>query len=116
MSQYKTYDAKGLREDLTDVIYDISPTDTPIMSSICKTSARAVYHEWQTDNLASATTANAAVEGATASEAVLNPTVRLGNYTQIVQKTIMISGTLEAVDKAGRKSEKALNEYFRAAA
>ena len=107
MSQYKTYDAKGLREDLTDVIYDISPTDTPIMSSIGKTSARAVYHEWQTDNLASATTANAAVEGATASEAVLNPTVRLGNYTQIVQKTIMISGTLEAVDKAGRKSEKA---------
>ena len=107
MSQYKTYDARGLREDLTDVIYDISPTDTPIMSSIGKGKATAVYHEWQTDNLASATTANAAVEGATATEAVLSPTVRLGNYTQIVQKTIMISGTLEQVNKAGRKSEKA---------
>jgi hypothetical protein len=107
MSQYKTYDARGLREDLTDVIYDISPTETPIMSSIGKGKASAVYHEWQTDNLASATTANAAVEGATATEAVLSPTVRLGNYTQIVQKTVMISGTLEAVDKAGRKSEKA---------
>jgi hypothetical protein len=107
MSQYKTYDARGLREDLTDVIYDISPTDTPIMSSIGKGKASAVYHEWQTDNLASATTGNAAVEGATATEAVLSPTVRLGNYTQIVQKTVMISGTLDAVDKAGRKSEKA---------
>ena len=107
MAQYKTYDARGLREDLTDVIYDISPTDTPIMSSIGKGKATAVYHEWQTDSLAAATTGNAAVEGATATEASLSPTTRLGNYTQIVQKTIMISGTLEAVDKAGRKSEKA---------
>lgn len=107
MAQYKTYDARGLREDLTDVIYDISPTDTPIMSSIGKGKATAVYHEWQTDSLAAATTGNAAVEGATATEASLSPTTRLGNYTQIVQKTVMISGTLEAVDKAGRKSEKA---------
>jgi hypothetical protein len=107
MAQYKTYDARGLREDLTDVIYDISPTDTPIMSSIGKGKATAVYHEWQTDSLAAATTGNAAVEGATATEADLSPTTRLGNYTQIVQKTVMISGTLEAVDKAGRKSEKA---------
>jgi hypothetical protein len=107
MAQYKTYDAAGLREDLTDVIYDISPTDTPIMSSIGKGKATAVYHEWQTDSLAAATTGNAAVEGATATEADLSPTTRLGNYTQIVQKTVMISGTLEAVDKAGRKSEKA---------
>lgn len=107
MAQYKTYDAVGLREDLTDVIYDISPTDTPIMSSIGKGKATAVYHEWQTDSLAAATTGNAAVEGATATEADLSPTTRLGNYTQIVQKTIMISGTLQSVDKAGRKSEKA---------
>jgi len=97
----------GLREDLTDVIYDISPQDTPIMSSIGKTNARAVYHEWQTDSLAAATTANALVEGADATDASVSPTTRLGNYTQIVGKTIRVSGTLESVDKAGRKSEKA---------
>jgi hypothetical protein len=107
MAQYKTYDAQGLREDLTDIIYDISPTDTPIMSSIGKGKASATFHEWQTDSLAAATTGNAAVEGATATEATLAPTTRLGNNTQIVQKTIMVSGTLDAVNKAGRKSEKA---------
>jgi hypothetical protein len=77
------------------------------MSSIGKTKATAVYHEWQTDSLAANTTANALVEGATASDITVSPTTRLGNYTQIVGKTVMVSGTLEAVDKAGRKSEKA---------
>jgi hypothetical protein len=109
MATYQTYTAIGQREDLSDVIYNISPTDTPIMSSIGKTKATAVYHEWQTDSLAAATVANAAVEGDDATDATLSPTVRVGNYTQIVQKTIKISGTLEAVDKAGRRSEKAYN-------
>ena len=107
MAIYNAYDAIGLREDLTDVIYDISPTETPFMSSIGKTKATAVFHEWQTDSLSAATTNNAAVEGADASDATLSPTVRLGNYTQILQKTIKVSGTLDAVNKAGRKSEKA---------
>ena len=107
MPTFTRFDAIGAREDLVDVIYDISPQDTPIMSSIGKTKASAVYHEWQTDTLAAATTANAAVEGADATAATLSPTTRVGNYTQIVQKTVQVSGTLEAVDKAGRKSEKA---------
>jgi hypothetical protein len=107
MPTFTRFDAIGAREDLVDVIYDISPQDTPIMSSIGKTKATAVYHEWQTDSLAAATTANAAVEGADATAATLSPTTRVGNYSQIVQKTIQISGTLESVDKAGRKSEKA---------
>lgn len=107
MAIYNAHDAKGLREDLADVIYDISPTDTPFQSSVGRTKATAVYHEWQTDSLAAATTNNAAVEGADASDATLSPTVRLGNYTQILQKTIKVSGTLDAVNKAGRKSEKA---------
>ena len=77
------------------------------MSSIGKSKATGVYHEWQTDSLAAATTSNALVEGASASEATISPTTRLGNYTQIVGKTVMVSGTLEAVDKAGRKSEMA---------
>ena len=107
MATYQTYTAIGQRDDLSDVIYDISPTDTPVMSTLARGKATAVYHEWQTDSLAAATTANAAVEGADASDATMSPTVRLGNYTQIVQKTIKISGTLDSVDKAGRKSEKA---------
>ena len=107
MAIYNAYDAIGQREDLTDIIYDISPTETPFMSSIGKTKATAVYHEWQTDSLAAATTNNAAVEGADASDATLSPTTRLGNYTQILQKTIKVSGTLDTVNKAGRKSEKA---------
>jgi hypothetical protein len=107
MATYQTYTAIGQREDLSDVIYDISPTDTPLLNTLARSKATAVYHEWQTDSLAAATTANAAVEGADASDATMSPTTRLGNYCQIVQKTIKISGTLESVDKAGRKSEKA---------
>ena len=107
MPTFTRYDAVGAREDLSDVIYNISPQDTPIMSSIGKTSAKAVYHEWQTDALASVNTSNALVEGADATAATLSATTRIGNYTQIVGKTVQVSGTLEAVDKAGRKSEKA---------
>jgi hypothetical protein len=96
-----------MREDLSDVIYSISPTDVPFMSSIGKTKATAVLHEWQTDSLAAASLSNFTVEGATASDATMSPTTRVGNRLQIAQKTIKISGTLQSVDKAGRKSEKA---------
>jgi hypothetical protein len=104
MTQFRTYAAVGLREDLSDIIYNIAPTDTPFMSTVGKTKATAVYHEWQTDSLAAAA-ANAAVEGADASTATLSPTTRVGNRTQISQKTVGVTGTLQAVDKAGRKSE-----------
>ena len=107
MATYQTYTAIGQREDLSDVIYNISPTETPFMSSVGKSKATAVYHEWQTDSLASVNTSNYAVEGDTASDATMSPTTRIGNRTQISQKTVKISGTLEAVNKAGRKSEKA---------
>ena len=107
MATYQTYTAIGQREDLSDIIYNISPTDTPFMSYVGKTKATAVYHEWQTDSLAAASLSNYAVEGATASDATMSPTTRVGNRTQIAQKTVKISGTLQSVDKAGRKSEKA---------
>ena len=77
------------------------------MSTLARTKATAVFHEWQTDSLAAATAANAAVEGADGVSATISPTVRLGNYTQIVQKVVQTSGTLEAVNKAGRRSERA---------
>ena len=107
MPTFDRYSAIGAREDLSDVIYSIAPTDTPIMNSIGKSKATGTFHEWQTDTLAAATTNNALIEGADATSITVIPTVRIGNFTQIVGKTVQVSGTLEAVDKAGRKSEKA---------
>ena len=104
---FQTYDAVGNREDLTDVIYDISPTETPFISTVGKGKAKATYHEWQTDNLADASVDNAVVEGADADFQDLAPTVRLGNYTQILRKTVQVSHTQDAVDKAGRNKETA---------
>jgi hypothetical protein len=103
---FTTYTAIGLREDLSDIIYNISPTETPFMTAIAREKSTAVYHEWQTDALEAPNTGNAQIQGddISAYDAVV-PTVRLGNYTQISRKTVVISMTEEAVDKAGRKSE-----------
>ena len=102
---FDTYDSVGEREDLSDVIYNISPTDTPFLSSAAKTQATAVLHEWQTDALASASTSNAVIEGDEATLDAVTATTRLSNSCQIMDKTVVISGTQEAVDKAGRASE-----------
>lgn len=112
---YTTYDAKGLREDLADVIYNISPEETPFLTMAKKYKATAVLHEWQTDSLASPDTNNAVVEGDEAAFATPASTVRVGNYAQISRKTVIVSGTTEAVDKAGRKSELAYQMAKRAA-
>ena len=102
---FDTYDSVGEREDLSDVIYNISPTDTPFLSSAAKTSATAVLHEWQTDALASASTSNAVIEGDEATHDAVSATTRLSNSCQIMDKVVVITGTQEAVDKAGRASE-----------
>jgi hypothetical protein len=102
---FDTYDSVGEREDLSDVIYSISPTDTPFISSAAKTRATAVLHEWQTDALAAASTSNAVIEGDEATLDAVSPTTRLSNSSQIMDKTVVITGTQEAVDKAGRASE-----------
>ena len=102
---FDTYDSIGEREDLSDVIYNISPTDTPFLSSAAKTQATAVLHEWQTDSLAAAVTNNAVIEGNEATADAVAATTRLSNSSQILDKVITITGTQEAVDKAGRASE-----------
>lgn len=102
---FQTFQAKGIREDLANVIYNISPADTPLVSNAGKETVSNTYFEWQIDSLASAVTTNAAVEGDDPTIAASNPTTRIGNYTQISTKTVSVSGTLEAVDKAGRRSE-----------
>ena len=102
---FDTYDSIGEREDLSDVIYNISPTDTPFLSSAGKTKSTAVLHEWQTDALAAASTSNAVIEGDEATLDAVTATTRLSNSCQIMDKTVVITGTQEAVDKAGRASE-----------
>jgi len=102
---FLTFSAIGNREDLADAIYNISPTDTPFMGRIGKTKASAVLHEWQTDALAAAA-ANAQLEGDDhTSFAAVTPTVRIGNRCQISSKDTIVSGTQDAVNKAGRKKE-----------
>lgn len=103
----QTYASVGIREDLDDMITNISPTDTPFFAGCKKGSADSTFHEWQTDALASADTANAVIEGDDATIDAVVATVRLGNYTQISDKTASISGTQEAVKKAGRAKEMA---------
>ena len=112
---FDTYDAKGIREDLSNVIYNISPEETPFMSNVGKGSAKSTYFEWQEDSLAATDLNNAQVEGDDSPAVEPSPTARIGNYTQISRKTVTVSGTLEAVDKAGRKSEMAYQMAKRAA-
>ena len=104
---YSQYDAVGEREDLSDIIYSISPTDTPFMSNVGKNKATAVYHEWQTDALAAAASDNHQVEGDEVAFNAMVATTRVGNRTQISRKAVIVSGTLEAVSKAGRNNEMA---------
>lgn len=99
-----TVSAIGNREDLADIIYDISPMDTPFLSRASKSRATAVYHEWQTDSLDAAAT-NQKVEGDDATAASFTATTRVGNYLQISSKTISVSGTQRAVNSAGRADE-----------
>lgn len=104
---YTTATAKGIREDLTDVIYNLSPTKTPFFQMAGRTKAKNVLHEWQIDSLANPDASNFRNEGNDATFTVPTATVRVGNYCQISDKTAIVAGTLDAVDKAGRDSEMA---------
>src|SRR5210317_299817 len=101
---FDSYDAVGIREDLKDVIYNISPEETPFYTKARKTTAKNTLVEWQTDSLR-ASAANAHIEGdATAGEA-RSATTRLGNYTQIFKNAVVVPDTDEGLDKAGRARE-----------
>jgi len=99
-----TYTGAGIAEDFQNVIFDISPEDTPLISMCKRVSAGQTYHQWQTDALTPAG-ANRALEGDDATYATLSPTTVLGNYMQISRKTVQISNTYDVVKKYGRKSE-----------
>lgn len=77
---FTVHTAIGVREDLSDVIYDISPTDTPFMSNIPRGTATQPLHEWQTDALAAASAGNAQIEGDDANVNTAVATQRFNNY------------------------------------
>lgn len=101
---FTTYEAIGNREDLIDVITTISPVDTWVTSNTGSTRADARLHEWQQDALAAAGE-NITIEGDTATTSAITPTIREGNYTQILRKVFQVTDTQNAVKSAGPNRE-----------
>jgi hypothetical protein len=101
---FDSYDAVGIREDLSDVITNISPEETPFYTKARKSRARNTLHEWQTDSLR-ASAANAHIEGDATTANARTSTTRLGNYTQIFKNAVVVPDTDEGLDKAGRARE-----------
>ncbi len=97
----------GIREDLSDIIYDISPTDTPFVSAIRKGKADNTYTEWQTDTLVAANHDNKTIQGDDLANESRPATTRVGTHTQIFKKVIGTSTTARAVKTAGRSDEHA---------
>ena len=112
-STFATYQAIGNREDLSDMIYRIDPTDTPFSTGAEREKASAVNHEWQTQALAPASGSNAQLEGDDPTTGTTTPTVRLGNICQISYKVARVTGTQQAVDHAGRDNELAYQEMLK---
>lgn len=106
MPGFTTYDQGRLREDVQDMIYNISPVDNPIASMAKTIRANGKKHEWTEDALATAA-ANRQIEGADATFSNPAALTALDNQCQIMTKTAQITGTLETVDKYGRDSEMA---------
>lgn len=101
---FDTYSAVGDREELANAIYMISPEDTPLMTLIGREPVKTTHPEWQTDVLATPAS-NAQLEGNEWTFSAFDPTTRVGNYTQISDKKIIVSRTQDKTLKAGRKSE-----------
>ena len=106
--EFTKYSAIGIREDLSNIIYNISPETTPFISNMSnRRDVKNTYFEWQTDVLPAAA-ANAVLDGDDlgTSYTSVTPTVRLGAYTQISRKDFAIADNLDgAIDEAGRRSE-----------
>jgi hypothetical protein len=103
---FKTYDQVGKKEEISDVIANISPTQTPFQTMIGSDKIKSTFYQWQEDELATVGD-NAVVEGADASDSTLRPTEMRANTTQILQKTVKVSGTADTVETYGRAKETA---------
>jgi hypothetical protein len=104
---FDSYDAVGIREDLSDIITNISPEETPFYTKSRKTTAKNTLVEWQTDSLR-ASAANAHIEGDDTTASAATATSRLNNRTQIFKNAVIVPDTDEGLDKAGRAQEIAL--------
>ena len=101
---FDSYDAVGIREDLSDIITNISPEETPFYTKSRKTTAKNTLVEWQTDSLR-ASAANAHIEGDDTTASAATATSRLNNRTQIFKNAVIVPDTDEGLDKAGRAQE-----------
>jgi len=101
---FDSYDAVGIREDLSDIITNISPEETPFYTKSRKTTAKNTLVEWQTDSLR-ASAANAHIEGDDTTASAASATSRLNNRTQIFKNAVIVPDTDEGLDKAGRAQE-----------
>ena len=106
MTTYTTYDQVGRAEDVSDIISDITPTDTPFFSMIKSEKISARTFEWLEDSLADAAV-NAAVEGADASMATLTAATSRTNTSQILTKAFQVSATADSIKTYGRAKETA---------
>jgi hypothetical protein len=101
MATFVSYNnANGNREDLLNIIVNITPTETPMLSGFGKSKAVATTHEWLQDSLA-AVEINNVVEGSDATAGTATARTRVSNYTQINRKVWQVSDTMEVIDKAG---------------
>lgn len=108
-----TFTAIGNREDLSSIVYDVSPSDTPFLSAIPKVKATGTKHEWQTASLTSPSGSNAVLEGDDATTDAATVNARVYNYRQISDKVARVTGTQEAVDNAGKKAKMAAQMEMR---
>jgi hypothetical protein len=102
----------GNREDLLDIITNISPMDTILLSSLSKTVASNIQHEWLTDILASfgdpdlgLANVQSFAEGSDANFSTLTPRKRLCNLTHILRRTFDVSDTQRDINTAGIRDE-----------
>lgn len=102
---FQTYQAIGNAEDVSDRIFNITPFDTPMTTLAGNGKAEATFTEWQTETLLAVNSNNAVIEGDDAANTAVQPTVRVGNYLQISERTFGITKIQEAVKKYGRASE-----------
>lgn len=107
MATYTTYDQVGKKEDVSDIISDISPLDTPMFTLMKTEKVQARVFEWQEDAIRASNADNAIVEGADATIGSLTPTTMRSNTTQIMEESFQVSKTADAIATYGRAKETA---------
>lgn len=106
MATYQTFQQVGIKENISDIITNLTPTKTPFQSNIGTEKVHNVLFQWQEDSLRAVNT-NAQVEGADPTFITANPTVMRNNVTQIMTEAVVVSDTADTVTTYGRAKEMA---------